>query len=170
VPLDEPVRVRRTHPFTKQPIEVLEWDPNPEESVEDRGPSALPGPAIDCKGLGPTSVASLIAIVHNASKETEERFYRRALIGPETGPVILELPAAFVAKLAALDEAGRSRVAQEWSARERSDLESIPNRATREAMLARHDAAYWSAMLGELARFAEATVSEGRGMYMWLLA
>jgi hypothetical protein len=168
LPLADPNRRQGTNPFTKQPVEILSWDPNPDEVVEERGPSRPPGPSIDCKGLGPTSVASLIAIVHDASNEVRERFYRPALIGPEDEHTIHELPSALVTNLAALDESARGRIAHEWATRERADLATIRDRATRDMMLARRDFAYWRAMVDELAGFAQAAVADGRSVYMWL--
>jgi hypothetical protein len=168
VPLDAHIRRQGLNPFTKEPVLMTSWDPNPEEIVEDRGAAGPPSPSIDMRGLGHTEVASLIAIVHDASKEVEERFYRPALIGPEDGPWINELPMAFVAKLATLDDAVMTRVAEAWSGVQRADIEGIPNAHTREHMLAARTTPYWSEVLRELVTFARATVAEGKHMYMWV--
>jgi hypothetical protein len=67
-----------------------------------------------------------------------------------------------------LDESARGRIAHEWTTRERADIATIGDRATRDRMLARHDFAYWGAMVDELAVFAQAAVADGRSVYMWL--
>jgi hypothetical protein len=113
-------------------------------------------------------VEQLIAILHDDSPQLRERFWRPALIGPDDGPWINELPPAFVKRLAALDESAAERIGQEWAMQERADIASIQARFTRDHMLAHQDLAYWRAMLDRLAEFARAAIAEGRGMYMWM--
>jgi hypothetical protein len=168
VPLDEPVRRPGVNPFTKQPIEVLSWDPDPQTLVEDSGPAGPPRPSIDMKGLGHEAVVSLIKRVHDPSPETEAQFFRPALIGPDEGPWINELPPAFVSKLAALDDAAMARVAAEWSLEQRSDIETTKDDFTRQGLLARRPPAYWHEVALELRSFARATIAEDRRMYMWV--
>jgi hypothetical protein len=155
VPLAQPLRKPGINPFSKKPIEVLSWDPSPDKPVTASGPSRPPSPSIDLKGLGHTSVASLIAIVHDPSKDIADRFYGGALLGPDDGPWVHELPAAFVAKLAALDAAALDTAAKRWTDVEAEDGSGTTYRQ-------------WRRVLDELARFARATVAERKNMYMWV--
>jgi len=167
LPLEQPIRIASKNPFTGESAEAVSWDPDPERPVEDVGPPGPPSPSIDLKGLGHTSVISLIGIVHDSSAQAEESFMRLALIGPEEGPWINELPPAFVAKLAKLDGADRDRVAEAWTSAERADIAGIKDEFTRNRMLADHDLGYWRGMLDELADFARTALSQGHRVYMW---
>lgn len=167
VPLAEPKRAPMKNPFTGETVEAVVWDPEPDSPVEDPGPPGPPSPSIDMKGLGLTSVCSLLEIVCGGGKDVEERFYRLALIGPEEGPWINALPSPFAAKLASLDAAGLARVAASWTAVEQADLAGIENEPTRARMLASHDARHWREVLDELAAFARLAVAQGRDMYVW---
>jgi len=167
IPLDQPIRISSKNPFTGELAEAVSWDPDPERPVENVGPLGPPSPSIDLKGLGHTSVVSLIGIVHDSSAQAEESFMRPVLIGPEEGPWLNELPPAVVAKLAKLDDADRQRVAEAWTAAEGADIAGIKNEFTRDRMLADRDLRYWRGMLDELADFARTALARGQRVYMW---
>ncbi len=102
------------------------------------------------------------------SAAMRERFYRGALIGPEDGPWIHDLPEELVARLASISEAEADDVAKRWCDIERADIATIENEGVREHMLAGSPLAHWRTLLGALATFARATLAEGRRMHMWV--
>jgi hypothetical protein len=158
-PLAEPVRTQRLNPFTKKMAEVLEWDPTPDQPVVDRGPVGPPPASLDMKGLGQTSIASLIGILHDAPKTLQDRFYRPALIGPAEGPWLHELPLEFVERLAALDDLGLRRAAARWAQVENEDLGVVGAGQPPEE---------WRAVLKQMSTFARTTMAEQKRMFMWV--
>ena len=166
VPLAKPIRSPVRNPFTGETLEGMSWDPDPENPVEDPGPRRLPSPSINLEGLRQTSVISLIGVVHDSSLQAEDTFMRYALLGPGDGPWLNELTPAFVAKLVKLDDAGRDRVAEAWTAAEHANLAEIPDKRMRNRLLEEQDARYWRATLDKLADFSRKAVAQGRRVYM----
>lgn len=154
-PLEEARYVTRMNPYTREPEDSLSWDPTPLLALTAEGRTGPPEPSIDMKGLTELSVWRLIATVDDASEEAQRRFERPALIGPEQGPWIFEVPASFVEKMALLDDAGRARVTDAWAKTEQEDFPAVTV----------HE---WRDTLDTLAAFAQSTISEQRRMYMWI--
>lgn len=151
-PLEKARLISRINPFTREPEDSLSWDPTPLLQTHADGTDVPPEPSIDVRGLPELSVWRLIATVHDASEEAQRRFERPALIGPEQGPWIFEAPNGFVETLAALDDAGRARVAEAWARTEHDDYPDVTS---------------WNEWVDALAAFARDAVSEHRHVYMW---
>lgn len=163
-PLETPVRTKRKSPFAGTEVEVLVWDPAPGAAVggERVGP---PSPSLDVKGLTKTSFFWLVRSV--LGDRTPSTLERQALFGSDEGPWIYEIPSTFVTELAALDDAGRARLAQTWNAHEREEAMGIRSASTRDRMLQR-DEAYWRGYLDVIARAAKEALAQGRNLYLWM--
>jgi hypothetical protein len=167
VPLEQPIRTTRFNPFVGKEMEVLSWDPAPREAIADDGQTGPPSPSIDMKGLDLDTIATLVGLGETAPAEVEALFLRGALLGPEEGPWVHEVPPSFVAKLVALDAEGMQALAEVWW-RQLADAAVQARAAGRGPMFRENTLADWRGVLDILAAFARETVAEGRRMYVWV--
>ena len=172
-PLAEAVRRRVTNPFTRQPYEGWSWDPSPDVSV---APSSedVPWPSIEMLGFEHVGVIALLAVVlpidapslrrtmfPDAAELASDR--RPALIGPEEGPWIWEVPPPLVAALAEMDANAIAAAGPRWAVALRDEVKRLD--PTSVDLL--EDGFYVDA-LARLAAFAREAVAAGEHVYEWV--
>jgi hypothetical protein len=167
-PLATPMKQRRLNPFTKQMMEVNEWDPAPDVEVTDPGPISPPSPSIDLKGMSQIEVEMLCEVLLGEGHDAAESLYRPALIGPTDGPWLTEIPAALVNALSALSEDRIAPVARQWVELWEADQATIASGPRRDEEGIRSDREAFEYALRMLHTFARETVAEGKVLYMWM--
>jgi hypothetical protein len=166
-PLATPVKRRHLNPFTKQMMEVNEWDPSPDVEVTEPGPVGPPSPSIDLKGITQIELEMLCELLLGEGHHASEALYRPALIGPADGPWLTEVPSALVSELCALSGERTASVARRWVELWEEDQATITSGPQRSEERVRGDREAFQNALRMLHTFARETVAEGKVLYMW---
>jgi len=169
-PLGTPRTETRTNPFTKKPIVVREWTPpDADFSHATLAPDFSTFPSLDMKGLGVAEMTLLVAAALDIDRTRAREVDRPPLIAPPECEIALcEVPAELSRRLASADERELDVLAEKWTALARADIAGIPDKRTREAMLAERTLAYWKRTLASLAAFARKAATEKKRLFYWM--
>ena len=163
-PLPQRVERQRLSLFTRKPMTMLSWVPDPADTP---APAPFPEvtlgarlgrfPVAPFKGLDPLSLGELVATALGEDAWREgfaDGSVPPPLVSPDADDshFLAELPAAFVTAVAALTADDVARVADAWA----------------QAALCGWEAQDYADVLTELRALAARGLREGKGLYYWM--
>jgi hypothetical protein len=169
--LDEFVTRAERNPFTGKQKSVRTRVP---DSTPRAAPDALAQPdlarfeLLGRKGLSPVDVVTCgRAVLDWDEDNARSEVYGRIFAGPPAATgVLLEVPPALTARLAALSPADSKVAATRWAALFKEDAATIQDVTTRQHFLSLPDSEF-VAPLGDLAKVARKALAASRPMFLW---
>lgn len=110
---------------------------------------------IDIKGIDPVKLGTLHSILTGQSFDELLELYDPVVTVSDEGPWVTLVPAELVTRLAALDEAGRTEVAQQWA-------------NTEEFLLEGWDESDVASVLDSISSLAEKAVTSEQALFLWM--